>query len=187
MGKFVLVTGGARSGKSFFAESLARRSNNENDVLYIATSIPFDEEMKTRVKKHREQRPSGWATLEAYKDFDMRLKDEGSGKKYILLDCITVMVSNIILERCIDWNTLPEGTEGEAEQNVAHEVEKLLNVVKSLDATFIAVTNEIGMGIVPENKLSRVFRDIAGRINQMMAKHADEVFLCVSGIPIKIK
>ncbi|WP_038287954.1 bifunctional adenosylcobinamide kinase/adenosylcobinamide-phosphate guanylyltransferase [Acetivibrio straminisolvens] len=187
MGKFILVTGGARSGKSSFAESLAQKSNNENGVLYIATSIPFDEEMKKRVKKHREQRPSGWTTLEAYRDFDVKLGEVGAGKKYILLDCITLMVSNIILEKCIDWNILPENAECEAEQEVTCEIEKLLSAVKALDVTFIAVTNEVGMGIVPENKLSRIFQDIAGRVNQMLAKNADDVYFCVSGIPVKIK
>ncbi|HOM01998.1 MAG TPA: bifunctional adenosylcobinamide kinase/adenosylcobinamide-phosphate guanylyltransferase [Acetivibrio sp.] len=187
MGKFILVTGGARSGKSSFAESLALKSCGENDVLYIATSIPFDEEMKSRVKKHRAKRPAGWTTLEAYKDLDTRLKDVGTGKKYILLDCITLMVSNIILERCTDWNNLPENAEYEAEQGVCSEIDKLLSAIRALDATFIAVTNEVGMGIVPENKLSRVFRDIAGRVNQMLAKNADDVYFCVSGIPVKIK
>jgi len=85
-----------------------KECGNENDVLYIATSIPFDEEMKKRVKKHKERRPSGWTTLEAYRDFDIKLDKAGAGKKYILLDCITIMVSNIILEKCIDWNILPE-------------------------------------------------------------------------------
>ncbi|HHV28850.1 bifunctional adenosylcobinamide kinase/adenosylcobinamide-phosphate guanylyltransferase [Acetivibrio mesophilus] len=187
MGKFILVTGGARSGKSSFAESLIRNDYDENDVLYIATSIPFDEEMKIRVKKHREQRPAGWETLEAYRGLDIRLKEVGAGKKYILLDCITLMVSNIILEKCVDWNILPENAENEAEQEVICEVQKLLSAVRALDVTFIAVTNEVGMGIVPENKLSRVFQDIAGRVNQMLARNADDVYLCVSGIPIKIK
>jgi len=187
MGRFIRVTGGARSGKSSFAESLVKECGNENDVLYIATSIPFDEEMKKRVKKHKERRPSGWTTLEAYRDFDIKLDKAGAGKKYILLDCITIMVSNIILEKCIDWNILPENAEDEAEMEAVREVEKLLCAVKALNVTFIAVTNEVGMGIVPGNRLSRVFQDIAGRVNQMLAKNADEVYFCVSGIPVRIK
>lgn len=186
MDKFILVTGGARSGKSSFAESLALSAHGDNDVLYIATSIPFDDEMKIRIKKHREQRPEEWVTLEAYKDFDKRLKEVGK-RKVLLMDCITLMVSNIILEKCTDWNTLSKETASNAEQYVMHEVQKLIDTVRELGGTFIAVTNEVGMGIVPENKLSRLFRDIAGRVNQLFARSADEVYLCVSGIPVKIK
>ncbi|NLP14376.1 MAG: bifunctional adenosylcobinamide kinase/adenosylcobinamide-phosphate guanylyltransferase [Clostridium sp.] len=186
MKKFILVTGGARSGKSSFAQSLAHAAGDEQ-VLYIATSIPFDDEMRTRIKKHREHRPSVWATLEAYKDFDEQLGKVYEKKKAILLDCITLMVSNIILEKCTDWSILPEDCRVEIEQAVMLEIDKLLSAVRRLDTTFIAVTNETGMGIVPENKLSRLFQDIAGRVNQMLARNADDVYLCVSGIPVKIK
>jgi adenosylcobinamide kinase/adenosylcobinamide-phosphate guanylyltransferase len=186
MNKFILVTGGARSGKSTFAQSLAHAEGDEQ-VLYIATSIPFDDEMRTRVKKHREQRPGSWTTLEAYKDFDKQIDAVCEEKKVILLDCITLMVSNIILEKCEDWNILPEGCGEKIERDVMTEIEKLLFAVRNLDITFIAVTNETGMGIMPENKLSRLFQDIAGRVNQMLARNADDVYLCVSGIPVKIK
>jgi adenosylcobinamide kinase/adenosylcobinamide-phosphate guanylyltransferase len=186
MKKFILVTGGARSGKSSFAESLAHDAGDEQ-VLYIATSIPFDDEMRARVKKHKEQRPGGWATLEAYKEFDRQLGKVYEKNKVILLDCITLMVSNIIMEKCTDWSTLPEGCEGEIEQDVMLEINKLLSAVRRLDTTFIAVTNETGMGIVPENKLSRLFQDVAGRVNQVLARNSDDVYLCVSGIPVKIK
>jgi adenosylcobinamide kinase/adenosylcobinamide-phosphate guanylyltransferase len=97
------------------------------------------------------------------------------------------MVSNIILEKCTDWSILPEDCRVEIEQAVMLEIDKLLSAVRRLDTTFIAVTNETGMGIVPENKLSRLFQDIAGRVNQMLARNADDVYLCVSGIPVKIK
>ncbi|MFZ5987951.1 MAG: bifunctional adenosylcobinamide kinase/adenosylcobinamide-phosphate guanylyltransferase [Bacillota bacterium] len=185
MNKLILVTGGSRSGKSSFAESLAGKI--DDSVLYIATSIPFDDEMKARVEKHRKQRPKEWKTLEAYKDFDIRLKEAGACNKVFLLDCITLMVSNIILENSIDWDSSSNEQISEIEQTVVLEVEKLLKSVKDLNVSFIGVTNEVGMGIVPENRLSRVFRDIAGRINQLLAKAADEVYLCVSGIPVRIK
>ena len=97
------------------------------------------------------------------------------------------MVSNIILEKCEDWNILPEGCGEKIERDVMTEIEKLLFAVRNLDITFIAVTNETGMGIMPENKLSRLFQDIAGRVNQVLARNADDVYLCVSGIPVKIK
>lgn len=185
MGKFILVTGGSRSGKSRFAETLAKQ--RDSDVLYIATSIPFDDEMKMRVQKHREQRPCSWSLLEAYKDFDVLLSDAYNGKKVFLLDCITLMVSNIILEKEYDWDNLSNESTEEVENCVSIEIEKLLCSIEKLQGDFIAVTNEVGMGIVPENKLSRIFRDIAGRANQMLAQKADEVYLCVSGIPVRIK
>lgn len=185
MRRIILVTGGARSGKSLFAESKAREA--DSDVLYIATAIPFDDEMKLRVKKHREQRPSTWSVLEAYKDFDTLLKGSCAPKKVFLLDCITLMVSNIILEKNLDWDNLNNVEIEEVEQCVKIEIEKLLSVVSDRKVLLIAVTNEVGMGIVPENKLSRIFRDIAGRANQILAKEADEVYLCVSGLPMKIK
>ncbi|TYQ16417.1 UNVERIFIED_CONTAM: adenosylcobinamide kinase /adenosylcobinamide-phosphate guanylyltransferase [Acetivibrio alkalicellulosi] len=185
MGKVILVTGGSRSGKSSFAESIAKKYGN--NVLYIATSIPFDDEMKIRVRKHREQRPEYWQTLEAYKDFDIYLKEHTCQKEVLLLDCITLMVTNIILEERCDWEKISLEEVSFIERRVEKEVEKLLHEVEKGSATLIAVTNEVGMGIIPSNRLSRIFSDIAGRINQKLAKVADEVFLCVSGIPIKIK
>ncbi|NLD49517.1 MAG: bifunctional adenosylcobinamide kinase/adenosylcobinamide-phosphate guanylyltransferase [Clostridiaceae bacterium] len=185
MGKFILVTGGSRSGKSSFAETLAKQMNS--DVLYIATSIPFDDEMRLRVQKHREQRPCTWSLLETYKDLDVLQNDVYKHKKVFLLDCITLMVSNIMLEKAFDWDNLNNESIEEVENCVRMEMEKLLSSIEKLPGDFIAVTNEVGMGIVPENKLSRIFRDIAGRANQMLAQKADEVYLCVSGVPVKIK
>jgi adenosylcobinamide kinase/adenosylcobinamide-phosphate guanylyltransferase len=185
MKKFILITGGARSGKSNFAESIAKGTGK--DVLYIATSVPFDSEMKMRVRKHREQRPGDWSLLEAYKDFDIHLSKTGSKREVYLLDCITLMVTNIIMEKESDWQNINESEVLGIEQDIKREIEKLIEFIEYSDGLFIAVTNEVGMGIVPENKLSRAFRDVAGRANQMLAKVADEVYLCVSGIPLKIK
>ncbi|WP_010248166.1 bifunctional adenosylcobinamide kinase/adenosylcobinamide-phosphate guanylyltransferase [Acetivibrio cellulolyticus] len=185
MGRLVVVTGGARSGKSTFAEMLAK--DCKCDVVYIATSIPFDDEMKARIKKHIEQRPKNWKTVEAYKDIDKHLAKEKSDSVVFLLDCITIMITNIMLEASIDWDGASDNEIDYVEDSVKVQIEKVLKAVKEKDAIFILVTNEIGMGIVPENKLSRIFRDIAGRINQILASAADEVYLCVSGIPVKIK
>ena len=145
-----LVTGGARSGKSVFAENLA---GGYGDVSYIATAIPFDDEMKDRIKKHRLQRPQSWQTLEAFCDFDSCSIDEIN----------------------------------EIEEKIKCEFEKLVCVIKERNVNAVLVTNEVGMGIVPENRLSRIFRDIAGRINQYLAKQADEVYLVTCGIEMKIK
>ncbi|MEF9951386.1 MAG: bifunctional adenosylcobinamide kinase/adenosylcobinamide-phosphate guanylyltransferase [Clostridium sp.] len=177
----ILVTGGARSGKSSYGESLIKEYNN---CLYIATSIPFDEEMKERVKRHRLDRPSHWDTLEAYKDFDVLLKDKINDYQGIIVDCITIMISNILLENC--KNMTHEEFE-DAEKIAIEEVDKLLNILEDFQGRAVIVTNEVGFGVVPESRLGRYFRDIAGRVNQLIAKRANEVYLVVSSIPVAIK
>lgn len=185
MGEIVLVTGGARSGKSTYAEALAKKM--KGNILYIATAIPFDEEMKLRVAKHKAQRPSHWKTLEAYKDFDKLFKIELQDKAAVLLDCITIMVTNLFLEKCKDVNSISNIEANEIENYIKSEIEKLILLAKSAAIPFIIVTNEVGMGVVPEYPSGRVFRDVAGRANQMLAQAASQVYLCVSGIPVKIK
>lgn len=185
MGKLILVTGGARSGKSSYAESLLK--DFEEDILYVATSIPFDEEMKLRVQKHKEQRPASWVTFEGYRNFDETLTDVLRGKKGMLLDCITNMVTNLMLEKCEDEDNITKEEIIKTEEYVQKEIDKLINVVQNSPQTFIAVTNEVGMGLVPEYPLGRLFRDMAGRANQTLAKEAEEVYFCVSGIAMRIK
>jgi adenosylcobinamide kinase / adenosylcobinamide-phosphate guanylyltransferase len=183
MGKIILVTGGARSGKSTYAEDIAKKIGG--NILYVATSVPFDDEMMLRVKKHREQRPAMWDTIETYKDMDVNLKPEG--KSGVLVDCITIMVTNLMMDNCKDLNNISNTDILEVEECIKTQIEKLINLSKSSSIPFIIVTNEVGMGVVPEYPSGRLFRDVAGRANQMLAKVADEVYLCVSGIPVKIK
>jgi adenosylcobinamide kinase/adenosylcobinamide-phosphate guanylyltransferase len=186
MGKTILITGGARSGKSTYAEKLAR--GTEGDVLYIATSIPFDDEMKNRVKKHRDSRPSEWDTYEGYRSLGRVISENGGQYKGILLDCVTVMVTNLLLEYPgIDFDNAGYGDFAEVEKAINKEVEELLEGIRETDATVIIVTNELGSGIVPENLLGRVFRDIAGRVNQYIAEQCDEVYLTVCGLPLRLK
>lgn len=185
MGKLILVTGGARSGKSSFAEELIMGFGE--DALYIATAIPFDEEMKLRIKKHRNQRPAQWETVEVYKDMDVHLKEKLDGKTACILDCITIMISNIMFEESLDWDNINTEDLLQIEGKTGMEIDKFLKLVKDASIPFVVVTNELGMGVVPENALARMFRDIAGRANQLIAKAANEVYLCVSGIPVKIK
>jgi adenosylcobinamide kinase/adenosylcobinamide-phosphate guanylyltransferase len=187
-----MITGGARSGKSSLAEKLA--ADFGENVLYIATAKPIDEEMINRIRKHREQRPSHWETLEAYKQFDVVLGDRLTGKSAVLLDCLTIMVTNLMLEyndgndlHDTDWDSLTPEQIDRIEQSIQKEVLKLIEIAKLSSIPFIVVTNEVGMGVVPAYAMGRDYRDIAGRINQLMAKSADEVYFCVSGIPMKIK
>lgn len=185
MGKLILITGGARSGKSTFAEDMAKKLGDR--ILYIATCIAFDDEMKLRIRKHREQRPIYWETVEAYRNIDLELKDKLDEKNAAMLDCITIMVTNLMMDKCQDWDSLETEETLDMESYVNCEVDKLLHVVKAGSLPFILVTNEVGMGVVPEYKSGRLFRDIAGRVNQNLAKAADEVYLCISGIPVRIK
>lgn len=182
----IVVTGGARSGKSSFAEEYTRKIGGISDVLYIATSIAFDEGMKSRIEKHKESRPSEWKTLEQYRDFK-NLKDNElfKEKNVILLDCITLLVSNLLLEYEGDFDKITENEIDNLEEKIDREVSDLLEVIK--DKKVIIVTNEVGLGLVPAYKMGSVFRDIAGRINQKIAKKADEVYFVVSGIPMKVK
>lgn len=185
MGKLILVTGGARSGKSTYAEGLVR-SFGEN-ILYIATAIAFDEEMKERVRLHRLQRPAAWETLEAFRDFGGILPELLNGRDAVLLDCITNMVSNIMLQRDMEWENMNTVEISGVERDVSEQTSELLSVIKGSEIPFVLVTNELGMGVVPATVLGRAVRDIAGRTNQLFAREADEVYLLVSGIPVRIK
>lgn len=176
----VLVTGGARSGKSSFAESLYE---GVSDVVYIATSKVRDHEMEERVKLHKESRPEEWRTYEDNYDLDNALGEES---RY-LLDCITVMVSNIMFDMTKDIEYIDYILQEEVEDKVILELEKLINAVKDKNYDLILVTNEVGDSIVPEHHISRVFRDIQGRVNQRLGSLVDEVYLVCCGIPVKIK
>ncbi len=185
MGKLVLVTGGARSGKSNFAESIALGEGSP--VLYIATAVTFDDEMKLRIKMHRARRSKEWETIEAYKDIQGIIKNNCKNFSTVLLDCITIMITNLMMDSCACWDNIAAKQYSSIEKNVQDEIEKLIRTVKSEPILFIAVTNEVGCGLVPEYPFARCFRDIAGRINQQLAKASDEVYLCVCGIPVRIK
>ncbi|EGO86491.1 cobinamide kinase, partial [Clostridium botulinum C str. Stockholm] len=178
MGKIILVTGGARSGKSNYAENIAK--DIEGKILYIATSIPFDDEMKHRVEKHKESRPEVWDTYEGYKDLDIVVREKNSLYDGMLLDCVTIMTSNFMFDYIGDKIGEADNiTLDKVEKKIITNFEKLLNEVNKGNSTMILVTNELGYGIVPENKLARVYRDIIGRINQYIASRASEVYLVV--------
>ena len=186
----IYVTGGAKSGKSSFAEDLLLGMNNGNQKnIYLATSIVFDEEMKSKVALHKERRQDKWITAESYKNFSETLKDVLSDerKNNMLVDCLTNMISNIIFEeQDINWDKPSEKDFEKCNISVEKQVNELINVINRFENTVI-VSNELGMGIVPSYPLGRYFREIAGKMNQKIAEIADEVYFVVSGIPIKIK
>lgn len=185
MSKIVLVTGGARSGKSNFAEKLCIDQNNS--TAYIATSIPFDDEMKDRVKKHKESRPQNWNTYEIYKDIYSIIKEISNKHETVILDCVTLLVNNLMFTYDMDIDKANQEQINELEKYIKDQVKKLIEEIKKTNLYFVVVTNELGMAVVPDNKLSRVYTDIVGRINQQIASQSDEVYFVVSGIPMKIK
>ena len=185
MSKIILVTGGARSGKSNFAESLCINQNNR--TAYIATSVAFDEEMKNRVKKHQESRPKEWKTYEIYKDIYSIVETLDKNHDTVIMDCVTLMVNNLMFTYGIDVDKATSEELDELENYIREQIIKLLEAVKKTNLYFVIVSNEIGMGIVPENKLARIYGDFVGRANQLIAKYSDEVYFVVSGIPMKVK
>lgn len=185
MGELIFITGGARSGKSTFTEKLALESSPY--VTYIATAINSDEEMNARIKKHRESRPSEWQTIEMYKNFDQLPDYIREDTKFIMLDCITVMVTNLMMDMDADWDNPTAEDYEKTEKYIQNEVEKLVHALKSMDITAALVSNEVGMGIVPVYPMARFFRDAAGRVNQYLARNADRAWVIISGMPMKLK
>lgn len=182
MGKLIVVTGGARSGKSTFAESLVEQLGAPDKIAYIATSQIYDEEMEYRVQLHRARRPSNWITYEAPVRAAEKIDEAFLSKDIILFDCITLYLSNLLCQS-------PEENLEEIFNDTTVEIQKLIDAVERAAATktMVAVTNEVGSGIVPENKLARIYRDMAGTANQQLARSANEVYWVVAGIPVKIK
>lgn len=177
--KIILVTGGARSGKSSFAERYAVQLAEK--VSYIATAQAFDEEMEKRILLHRNRRPASWQTFEAPYDPELIIPAAAAYAKVILFDCLTLYATNLLLAQ--DVPHTPE----ERFTQFLNKIQLLLTSARAAEVTIIFVTNEVGWGIVPENKLAREYRDLAGIINQKVAAEADEVFLVVSGIGVNIK
>jgi adenosylcobinamide kinase/adenosylcobinamide-phosphate guanylyltransferase len=173
----ILVTGGTRSGKSTLAERLA--ADYGGRVLYVATAEPGDDEMRLRIERHQAGRPPEWGTLAAPRDAVSALREVEGEWDTVLFDCLTLYATNLMLEQEAD-SPDPEVVLAESMQGLADYLSE--NWLQS-----VVVTNEVGSGIVPVHRLSRLFRDLQGRVNQLFARKADEVYLCVSGIPLKIK
>ncbi len=179
MGDIVLLLGGARSGKSAMAERLANARGGDR-VLFVATAEIGDEEMRRRVEAHRRARPRAWRTLEAPRDVARAVREAYQGERAIIVDCLTLLVANLLT--AVDDPHAPE-----VEQAVLGEIDALLEVLRQVNATSILVSNEVGMGLVPPYPLGRAYRDLLGMVNQRVAAKADEVYLLVAGIPVRIK
>ena len=185
MGRIILVTGGARSGKSSYAEQLVSLMGER--IIYLATARALDQEMEDRIAKHRQQRPSTWQTIETPTSLAAVIQAEGNGCDALLLDCLTVFLTNRILTYTVDWDHPDMGRLNAIEADLMDEVQAIVEAASRMQAQLVVVTNEVGFGIVPMSPLARFFRDCAGRANQRLAAAAAEVFLVVAGIPMRIK
>ncbi|MGI5875501.1 MAG: bifunctional adenosylcobinamide kinase/adenosylcobinamide-phosphate guanylyltransferase [Dethiobacteria bacterium] len=207
--KLTLVTGGARSGKSSFAQRLASEkaiNGQKAGIVYLATALVGDEEMQRRVNLHRQSRPRDWKTIE--EPYDLAAAVELIPDNHLLLvDCVTFWITNMLFEylgegkssfneRQSCWDTASpsilgqnplQNQEDALEKYVLEKTELFIKALNQRNLTGILVSNEVGWGIVPEHYLGRVFRDLAGRVNQKIASQATEVYLVATGIPLKIK
>lgn len=180
----ILITGGARSGKSRLAEQFAAKQGD--NVLYIATSIVTDEEMAQRIAIHQQTRPATWKTHEGFSQLGSVIRERGAQHDAIMLECITTMITNLMFENTGDIPA-QEMDFTALENKINLQIDTLIAGCQQCSCPVYIVTNEVGFGIVPENLLARRFRDIAGRVNQRLAAFADEVYLVVSGIELKMK
>lgn len=172
MARIIFITGGARSGKSRLAEQLAESFGSP--LCYIATGEARDSEMAERIAAHKARRGEKWQTFEEPRNLAEILMGATGKYRAVLVDCITLWISNLLLHY------------GTAEP-VLDEVRTLVKTLAERKTPVIFVSNEVGMGIVPENALARTFRDLAGKANELLAAAADEVYVTFSGIPLKLK
>ena len=181
--QIILCSGGARSGKSEFAERLAL--SIEGRKAYVATGQAFDEEMVDRIKKHQERRGDIWTNFEVPLYLAKEWQNISQSADVILIDCLTMFTTNHMMAH---GSIQGQQDANDLEEAVLSELESLLSLIASSDGkTVIFVTNEIGLGIVPDNKLARYFRDIAGRVNRTVATVADKLYLTISGVTIELK
>jgi len=177
MAHIIFITGGARSGKSIYAEQRAAEFNQP--FGYLATAQTLDSEMTERAREHQQRRGSEWLTIEEPLLLEQTMAGRDGTCGVLLVDCITLWVTNLLFHYGED---APD-----TETRITADVRSLACRLRSLNTPVILVSNEIGMGIVPENRLARRFRDIAGKANQILAGAADEAWLVVSGIPMRLK
>lgn len=177
MASITLITGGARSGKSRFAEQLTQQHGAP--LCYLATAQPLDGEMDERIARHRARRGTDWQTIEEPLALPQTLARLDGNYGAILVDCVTLWLTNLLLARDLDQIDL--------EDHLLGDLHRLATTLRAMTTSVILVSNEVGMGIVPEHRLGRLFRDLAGQANQILAASCDEVYTLISGIPLKLK
>jgi adenosylcobinamide kinase / adenosylcobinamide-phosphate guanylyltransferase len=172
--ELVLILGGVRSGKSRYAQQLASEIGNR--VLFLATAGAGDDEMKQRIARHKSSRPASWRTIEEQMDIASALRKNSAHADAVIIDCVTVWLSNMLMHN-----------EKLSEQEMTNAIDSFINTYEHGEASYIIVSGEVGMGIVPEHPLGRIFRDYLGLANQRLAGKADRVVLMVAGIPVDVK
>ena len=170
--RMIFITGGCRSGKSRYALDYANRHFSKK--LFLATSEALDEEMAQRIENHKKVRGPEWQTIEEPVEIVNKIKEYGEDGKVILIDCLTLWLYNLLMR----WGD---------DLRIIDETDKLTNIIKQNPASFILVSNEVGMGIVPADPLSRRYRDLLGTMNQRIAEALNTVIFMVSGIPLFLK
>lgn len=180
MGHLMLVLGGARSGKSTYAQQLAHTLGGDN-VLFVATAQAGDADMAYRIAQHRQSRPTAWRTVEAPRHVGQAVRSHLGDAVTVLIDCMTLLVSNVVLSVGIPPDL------GKAEAAMQDEIDALVQVCQASTATWIVVSNEVGLGLVPDTPLGRVYRDLLGRANQTLATHAQSVYFMVAGLAMDVK
>jgi adenosylcobinamide kinase / adenosylcobinamide-phosphate guanylyltransferase len=181
--RVILLLGGARSGKSRFAQDLAVKTAQK--VLFVATAEAGDEDMRLRIEKHKQNRPAGWRTLETGDHLGSRIEAEIRDEQAVIIDCITLLVNNIFCR--YDEKQFENIAVSVLEKQVISEMNELQTCFEKVEADFIIVSNEVGLGLVPDNRMGRLYRDILGRANQILAQCSSEVYLMVAGIPLRVK
>lgn len=187
MGKLTFLLGGARSGKSSHAQILAERSGRS--VTFIATAQALDDEMSARIEKHQQERPSNWETLEIPFDVASSLekllpaRSSAAGAGIVILDCVTLLISNLLM-KFVENDLVDEVKSTEA---IQQEINSLLAYMRKSEQSWIVISNEVGLGLVPPYQMGRVYRDLLGWANQSLAREAHEILWMVAGIPMPIQ
>lgn len=169
--RLILVLGGASSGKS---QAALERAGNRAPKAFVATGQALDDEMKARIARHRETRSADWVTAEVPRDLAAWFQSEGTGYRTIVVDCVTLWLSNVCGRRI-------------AGANMSTRVDEVLQAIRYIPARVVLVSNELGFGLVPTSRSARAFRDVAGRVNQQIAAAADEVYFVISGQSLRLK
>lgn len=179
------IIGAARSGKSAYAVELATKLGAP--TLYVATAEAIDSEMRARICRHRADRPRTWRTLEAPLDFAHRIASEADPGSTVIIDCLTVWLGNLLQQHVRDANAPKESEIERARRQALAELELVCRLPGAQQLQLIVISNEVGAGLVPPYPLGRIYRDLLGEINQLVARRADTVLLLVAGLPLELK
>lgn len=170
-----LILGGARSGKSRYAQTLAARAAQEKDVVYLATAQVYDDHMRAKIERHRRERPPSWKTVEVPFDLDIAIMQYGNRNTFLLIDCLTLFTSNLMM------------AENGNEEAIFKRIDRVHSALASTAASVAVVSNEVGCGVVPAYPSGFQFRELLGEVNQKIAQIAGNVIFMIAGCPLALK